>query len=126
MAFESGDFKYNVNVFPGRPGQGTRNMQSATFNEQYALSIPALSAKVAAAKGTSNLNAIRDLLTANDDYDFGSAAWFLKTVCKPDVIKSLASGSLDGWKAYVKDCVGTDPEPRQAYHERAMKALSGH
>ena len=126
MAFESGDFKYNVNVFPGRPGQGTRNMQSAAFNEKYALSIPALSAKVADAKKTSNPNAIRDLLTANDDYDFGSAAWFLKTQCKPDVIKNLASGSLAGWQAYVKDCVGTEAnDERKAYYDRALKALSG-
>ena len=124
MAFETGDFKYNVNIFPGRPGQGTRNMQSAKFNEQYAQSIPALSAKVAAAKGTSNPNAIRDLLTANDDLDFGSAAWFLKTQCAPDVIKGLASGTLAGWQAYVKVCVDTDPIPRQAHYERAMKALS--
>ncbi|KAL8952957.1 MAG: hypothetical protein Q9222_001176 [Ikaeria aurantiellina] len=32
MAFESGDFKYNINHFPGRPGQGTRNMQSPALN----------------------------------------------------------------------------------------------
>ncbi|PQE12806.1 hypothetical protein CJF30_00002686 [Rutstroemia sp. NJR-2017a BBW] len=42
IGYESGDFKYNINHYPGRPGQGTRNMQMPEFNLQYALSIPAL------------------------------------------------------------------------------------
>ena len=120
MAFETGDFKYNVNVVPGyvfsnpflpfpdlcefriatradlaesclvvlclpesgnadfentnrTPGQGTRNMQSPVMNRIYALSTPALSAKLAPV--TDNPTAVLDLLTADDDLDFGSAAW---------------------------------------------------
>ena len=46
MAFESADFKYQINYFPGRPGQGCRNMQSGAFNVQYAQSIPGLEGKV--------------------------------------------------------------------------------
>ena len=74
MAFETGDFKYNVNVVPGTPGQGTRNMQSASFNMKYAMSIPSLSAKLAPIM-EGPPNGIRDLLTSDDDLDFGSAAW---------------------------------------------------
>ena len=121
MAFESGDFKYNVPIIPV-PGKGTRNMQSADFNNKYALSIPGLAPKVAALKG--NPDGIRDLLIANEYYDFGSGAWFLATQCGPDVKAGLAKGDLPGWQAYVKGCVGTTPtDERQAYWERALKAL---
>lgn len=41
MAFESDDFQYQINHFPGTPGQGTRNMQSPTYNLKYAQSISA-------------------------------------------------------------------------------------
>ncbi|KAG9848271.1 hypothetical protein KCU98_g4788, partial [Aureobasidium melanogenum] len=36
MLYESGFFKYNINHYPGVPGQGTRNMQSPAFNLKYA------------------------------------------------------------------------------------------
>ena len=39
MAFESVDFKYKHNVYPGRPGQGTANMQMANYNLMYAKSL---------------------------------------------------------------------------------------
>ncbi|KAI9794318.1 MAG: hypothetical protein M1833_000409 [Piccolia ochrophora] len=60
IALGSGEFKYQKNHFPapGRPGQGTRNMQSAAFNVLYALSIPALQAKVAAITGGSPADAL--------------------------------------------------------------------
>lgn len=32
MLFESGNFKYNINHFPGRPGQGTRMMAMVSTN----------------------------------------------------------------------------------------------
>lgn len=36
MLYESGSFKYNINHYPGVPGQGTRNMQSPAYNLKYA------------------------------------------------------------------------------------------
>ena len=70
IAFETGDFKYAINHYPGRAGQGTRNMQMAEFNLQYALSIPKLKAQAQAIAPSSTitglsdaqLNAIRDLV----------------------------------------------------------------
>ncbi|KAI4161478.1 MAG: hypothetical protein LQ342_004881 [Letrouitia transgressa] len=124
MAFETSDFKYNINHFPppGNPGQGTRNMQSFEFNKKYAQSIPALKDKVAAAG--DDKNAVRALLLANEEYDFGSAAWFLTTQCTQPIQNGLKSGSLEGWKAYITDCVGTTvTEERQEYFDRAVKAL---
>lgn len=82
MAFESGDFKYDTPIVP-TPGKGTRNMQSADFNQKYAMSIPGLAPKVAAV--ANDADAIRGLLTSNDYYDFGSGAWFLATQCTPAV-----------------------------------------
>lgn len=122
MAFESGDFKYNINHFPGVPGQGTRNMQSPMFNLKYAQSIPTLTDKLAAAG--SDPKAVLALLTANGAYDFGSAAWFLSTQCSASVRAGLKTGSLAGWQSYIQDCVGTTPTPdRQAYYESAAKAM---
>lgn len=97
-------------------------MQSFEFNKKYAQSIPALKDKLAAAG--NDKNAVRALLLANEEYDFGSAAWFLTTQCTKPIQDGLKSGSLEGWKAYITDCVGTTvTEDRQAYFDRAVKAL---
>ncbi|KAI9880305.1 MAG: hypothetical protein M1830_004184 [Pleopsidium flavum] len=123
MAFESGDFKYNKNYVPGVPGQGTRNMQSPTHNLLYASSIPALTAPLAAIPAGSS-NAVRALLLANDDYDFGSAAWFLTTQCSAGMRSGLQNGGMDGWEAYLTGCVGTGVTgERQKGWERANVAL---
>ena len=142
MAFESGDFKYNVNVSPCRPGRkwssntkpsssgltltaaiGPRNMQMPELNTKYAASIQALTAQLVAVQ--DQLDRVRALLTANDVYEFGSAAWYLKTQCGPDVRQNLASG-LDGFKAYVTGCLQTTATAeRLAYYERATMALRG-
>ena len=54
----------------------------------------------------------------------GSAAWYLTTQCKLAVRNNLATGGLPAWKAYITDCVHTTATAdRQAYYDRAMKAL---
>jgi len=122
MAFETGEFKFNRNHFPGVPGQGTRNMQSATFNSLYAASIPALAP--AYAKVSSNVTAVLNLLLTDDRYDFGSAAWFLTTQCSPAVRTALQTGSEAGWENYLTGCVGTTvTEDRKAFWLRARDAL---
>ncbi|GFF53898.1 hypothetical protein IFM46972_09889 [Aspergillus udagawae] len=122
MAFESLDFEYNRNHFPGVAGQGTRNMQSPAFNAKYAASLPALADKL---KGVSGDPAgVLDLLLSNEEYDFGSGAWFLTTQCSQDVRSELQSGSEAGWQKYITSCVGTDAnEERKAYWTRAVQAL---
>ncbi|KAL1964191.1 hypothetical protein VTN77DRAFT_7149 [Rasamsonia byssochlamydoides] len=124
MAFESGEFKYNRNHFPapGVSGKGTRNMQSPTYNQQYAASIPALSAQYSSVAG--NVSAVLDLLLSDETYDFGSAAWFLTSQCNADVRAALQSGSEAGWEEYITDCVGTTvTEERREYWVRAVEAL---
>ncbi|KAG6298444.1 hypothetical protein E4U09_000796 [Claviceps aff. purpurea] len=127
MAFESVDFRYKHNVFPGRPGQGTVNMQSANFNLLYAKSIPALKplvASIPSVEGLKNetLNAILGLVTP-DEYNFGSAAWFLVKECGRDVLRALQRDLEGGFGAYMK-CVGVEvSEERRLYLERAKKAF---
>ncbi|KAJ5699645.1 hypothetical protein N7536_002658 [Penicillium majusculum] len=122
MAFESDDFKYNKNHFPGVAGQGTRNMQSPSFNKKYASSLPDLKDKLPA---VSNSPAdLLDLLRGNGVTDFGSGAWFLTTQCSKEVRSALADGSETGWQRFISDCVGTSvTDERKVYWERAIKAI---
>lgn len=129
IAFESGDFKYNINHYPGRAGQGTRNMQMPQFNLEYALSIPELQAQVKAITTSSTtsgltddqLNAIRALVLP-DQYSWGSAAWFLTTKCASARPALQASGQA-GFEAYL-GCVGTTvTADRLAYWKRANAAF---
>ncbi|KAJ5902732.1 hypothetical protein N7495_003260 [Penicillium taxi] len=122
IAFESGDFKYNKNHFPGVAGQGTRNMQSPSFNKIYASSIPALKDKLAAVSDSPA--DLLDLLRDDETYDFGSGAWFLTTQCSSDVRQSLQTGSEAGWEKYITQCIGTFvTDDRKAYWNRAISTL---
>ena len=109
-----------------------RNMQSASFNLLYAKSIPALAPSIAALTGgsaigalsVSQLNQVRALLTGNDYYDFGSAAWFLTTQCSAAVRAGVQTGTLAGWQTYVTDCIGTSAtSDRQRIWEIAMQEI---
>jgi hypothetical protein len=113
MLFESGDFKYNKNHFPapGRPGQGTRNMQSPEFNEKYAEYMtgcaPCGFTTEGVEKAKSEGPAAVLELVSDDEWSFGSAAWFLRTQCDASIEDGLASGTEAGFKSYIEDCVGT-------------------
>ncbi|OAP63686.1 hypothetical protein AYL99_02913 [Fonsecaea erecta] len=136
MAYESGEFKYNHNHFPapGRPGQGTRTMMSPAFVQQYAESIPQLTAQVAAAVGTAGTpsSSVTDAqadqvlaLVQPDQYSFAAAAWFYATHCT-DAQKALVrQGGQQNWQtAFVTGCVGTTVDDgRVAYWQKACQAL---
>ncbi|GKT83472.1 hypothetical protein CT0861_08669 [Colletotrichum tofieldiae] len=134
MAFETGDFRYNRNHFPapGRPGQGTRNLQMPKYNLMYALDIPELKQQATeiaggVADGASlsddKKNAILDLVLP-DDYTWGSAAWFLSTQCDQDVRDGLAAGTVKGFTLYM-ECIGTSgTEDRVEYWTRAKAAFN--
>lgn len=101
-------------------------MQSAYFNVLYAQSIPALQKNYILGSGQSSdqLNAVRALLLDVDDYDFGSAAWFLTTQCSGTVRQGLEAGGRVGWETYLTKCVGTTAtSDRDAYWQRAVHAL---
>ncbi|KAF2204171.1 hypothetical protein GQ43DRAFT_196852 [Delitschia confertaspora ATCC 74209] len=121
MLYESGDFKYSKNHFPGVPGQGTRNMQSPAFNLKYAESLyPAEEVEEAQAQGPE---AVLELVN-DDEKGFASAAWFLSTQCTDEIRQGLASKSAEGWTAYLTQCIGTtDNAERDAYWKKAVQAL---
>ncbi len=124
MALESGEFKYAKNHFPapGRPGQGTRNMQSKEFNDEYAASIPEVAKLMPEAQKHGD-SGVRDLLTNFGDYDFGSAAWFLTSQCTADVQSALAKGGDQAFAGYLA-CIGTQgTNARTKYYQAALKAL---
>ncbi|KAI9740342.1 MAG: hypothetical protein M1834_004921 [Cirrosporium novae-zelandiae] len=134
MAYETAEFKYNKNHYPapGRPGQGTRNMQMAKFNLLYASSISELTTSVKSiTNGETNSSSLTDdqlnqvrALVLDHPYDFSSAAWYLTTQCDQSIRNGLAAKTVDGWTAYITDCVGTTVDTsRQEYWEKALKAI---
>lgn len=132
MAYETGDFKYNIHHFPtDTAGQGTRNMQMANYNLQYAQSIDALKpavAKITTATTTTGLSDDQKsqilTLVSVDEYTWGSAPWYYDTQCTEDIKGAVKKGDRAGWQAYMK-CVGadsTDPK-RLAYWTRAKNVM---
>ncbi|CAK7275510.1 hypothetical protein SEPCBS57363_006726 [Sporothrix epigloea] len=117
--YESGDLKYRHSEFPVVTGKGTSNMQSPTYNQMYAASVPALASAVAAARGDPN--AILALLTV-DEYNFASGAWFLASQCA-HIRQQLRANTDAGFTAYI-ECVGTTMnEDRLDYWHRAQAAF---
>jgi len=122
MAFESGNFVFDVNAFPGRPGQGTRNMMMFDFILPYALQFnrtavlairPDLTTQSTAADVPSDeeRNAIRATVLG-DDLSFGSAAWFLRTKCSSQIAIGLRSATADAFNRYMgPECIGAGEDP---------------
>ncbi|RAR13010.1 hypothetical protein DDE83_003676 [Stemphylium lycopersici] len=111
--FESANFKYKKNHFPGRPGQGTRMMAMPPFVEQYATSVVGADAvtQAKAAGGDAGLVAVLALVNSDDEKSFGSAAWFVSSVCSADVRAGLTAETEEGWTKFLSDCVGTPVDP---------------
>ncbi|KNG44200.1 hypothetical protein DDE82_009072 [Stemphylium lycopersici] len=109
MLFESGNFKYNRNHYPGRPGQGTRMMAMPPLVKLYATSIAGAEAveMAEAAGGNAGLDAVLGLANCNDEKSFGSAAWFLSRQCTASIQTGLATGGIDGWHNFLTACVNT-------------------
>jgi len=111
MLFESGDFKYKINHFPGVAGQGTRNMQSPAFNTKYADWIAAnghdASITQSSVAAASSDPAALLVLINTDEWSFASAAWFVSTQCGASQIQALGDGSQASFEAYLTGCVGT-------------------
>lgn len=130
IAYESGEFKYSHNHFPGRPGQGTRNMQMPNFNLAYALSLDKTKAQAAAIASGREADALSDdeknqvlALVEGDEFGWGSVAWFYNTECAADVHTAVQAGGKTGWAAYL-GCVGVEESAdRDAYWERATAAF---
>jgi hypothetical protein len=107
-------------------------MQSYEFNVEYASSFPELQSTlnqyVSSTSDPSNvpastMNNVRALVL-QDQYDWGSAAWFLVTKCSEGIRQGLQTGGQSGWENYLTSCVGTTMSTeRQQYWDRANQAL---
>ncbi|KAJ4342978.1 hypothetical protein N0V87_000696 [Didymella glomerata] len=107
--FESGNYKYSKNHFPGRPGQGTRMMAMPPFVAKYATAVAGADAvaTASAAGGDAGLVAVLALVNSDDEKSFGSAAWFYSTQCTEDVKAGVAAETVEGWHNFLTACVGT-------------------
>ncbi|KAI1467536.1 uncharacterized protein F4812DRAFT_429916 [Daldinia caldariorum] len=124
-AFESVEYTFKHNVSPGRPGQGTSNMQMFNFNLKYAQSIPELKDKVAGITEDAPDDKKNEVLSLVNDnkYNFGSGPWYFSTQCGADVKEALKAGDDAGFAAYMR-CVGvTIDSGRQGYWDAARKAF---
>lgn len=131
LAFESVDFGFQTNQFPGRPGQGTRSMLLFNFVYDYALDTESTAEEALAL--TDNLQVedivldeelnpsgievatqqqVLGLVIATDELSFGAAPWFLTTKCR-DTVEELKSGSLEAFNSYMVDCINTTAAPER-------------
>jgi hypothetical protein len=114
MGFESGGYKYNVNL--NNANQGTRNMMMSTFIEQYA-------SAALGSKATGDAVTDLGLLNADENLSSGSGAWYMNSKC-PDLVAQFDSAPDTAWQTYISQCVGTPlTDERTAYWTRAKTAL---
>ncbi|PIA13571.1 hypothetical protein COEREDRAFT_48822 [Coemansia reversa NRRL 1564] len=113
MAYESAKWEYNINHYPGRPGQGTRAML---------IRITSDIANTASDKVKNDVRA----LVLDDNNSFGSAFWYLTSV-KPEYHNKsdkLRNGNMDDFKKYIEDGVQTTwDDDRQKIWESVNAAL---
>ena len=107
--FESGDYKYSKNHFPGRPGQGTRMMAMPNFVAQYAAAVADPTTMTTAS--TAGEDAVLALVNSDDEKSFGAAAWFYSSQCSEQVKAGVQAETVDGWHAFLTQCVGTAAVP---------------
>ena len=123
MAYESGDFVYDKNVFPGRPGQGTKCMLMFPHLYNFAISFPELKPQVLnlspdGAKTTTGVtssnyeelfdpdteNKIRELVVSGDKYTYKCAAWFVTSYPGATCDKTVLNSGLEGFKETMNTC----------------------
>lgn len=123
--FESGNYKYSQNHYPGRPGQGTRMMAMPTFVSEYATAVVGADAVTTAnaAGGDAGAVAVLALVNSDDEKSFGSAAWFYSTQCSEDVKAGVAAETVDGWHNFLTACVGTTLDATRDTPWTAAKAV---
>ncbi|ORX92410.1 hypothetical protein K493DRAFT_338831 [Basidiobolus meristosporus CBS 931.73] len=137
IAYESGSFAFNINHWPGRAGQGTRNMMMFPGIHEYVKSLASVNRRYL--KVIANLsepfseekqNEIRALVL-DDRESFASAAWYLtkSSECPRDTLEKLRANTEDAFKYYTLSCVKTDGSTlpdRIAIWKRVTDAYKAH
>ncbi|KAJ1810134.1 hypothetical protein LPJ77_001143 [Coemansia sp. RSA 2523] len=114
MLFESGNWVYNINHFPGNIGQGTRTMMTWEYVAEYAKTLhpdayaKALGSGDVSAANNSTKTDVIDLVLNNDD-SFGSGFWYLTTKAASfhGNANSLRDGNKADFQKYVEDGIVT-------------------
>ncbi|KAJ8516215.1 hypothetical protein ONZ45_g6451 [Pleurotus djamor] len=140
MLFESGNFKFDINHFPGRAGQGTRNLMTFPFIHQYAVDTPSTSAQALSfgitdpedpAISNATKNAVRELVLP-DPLSFASGMWFYKAsgpekigcTGNQTLVDGLQAETEQGWADYITNCIFTTvTEDRKEVWEKTLAAL---
>ncbi|KAJ3866090.1 hypothetical protein EV359DRAFT_72010 [Lentinula novae-zelandiae] len=122
MSFESGGFQFNINHFPGNPGQGTRNLM-----EFPSVNLP-----------DETKNIIRAVVLG-DGLSFASAMWFYTQsratqlgqpgqgcLKLPGMVQGLQAQTQAGWENYITNCVGTTvTDERRKSYLTTLQILNG-
>ncbi|KAJ2310538.1 hypothetical protein H4R23_003430 [Coemansia sp. Cherry 401B] len=120
MAFESGSWQYNVNLYPGRPGQGTKAMLMYDFVYAYAKQLYPSQVQDAwqSSTDTDTMNNVRALVLGDDD-SFGAGFWYLTTkAAEYHNSGKLKDGDLASFQDYCTSAVGASwDSERQAVWE---------
>ncbi|PIA15377.1 hypothetical protein COEREDRAFT_87992 [Coemansia reversa NRRL 1564] len=116
MLEETQGWKYNINHFPGNPGQGTRTLMLWKYVNMYAQQVQS-NAYIKAIGSFSNdpetaddktKNNVRELVL-NDNDSFGAGFWYIATQ-ETDFHNSdtqLRDGNKDDYKVYVDKGIDT-------------------
>ncbi|KAF2750761.1 hypothetical protein M011DRAFT_523723 [Sporormia fimetaria CBS 119925] len=144
MLFESDSFKSNKNHFPGRLGQGTRNMQMYDYNVEYARHLygedsnwgPVVENIVRWVKEdeegkpegyeSKHRHTMLELVWG-DSTSFASAAWYYNGKCDEAVKTALKAADDDdesAYEAYLVKCIETEvTEERMKGWKKAVEAM---
>lgn len=118
MGLESVGFSYNINHFPGNPGQGTKSMMAFAHLYNFAASFPELKAAVAqnspggvigqvnygnaeAFVPKETKNKIRELVLG-PDYTFKSGPWYLTSYAAATCDKTQLNNGYQGFVATME------------------------
>ena len=97
-------------------------MQSPTFNQEYGSTFPEIADRIAEAG--DDLSTMLDIILEDPVRDFGSGAWFLVNHCPEQYRTPLKTGSEEGWRGFIENCVGTEANvQRLQYWVKAKNAL---
>lgn len=94
--------------------------------KQYAAAVAGQQA-VASAEGPGGdlgLEAVLALVNSDDEKSFGAAPWFL-TTCSTEVRAGLVAATVDGWHAFLTQCVQTSLDPKRDIPWAAAKKVLG-
>lgn len=114
--FESGAYKYRRSANGGNPGKGTSNLQSSENNAEYAKSLPGIKDKAApfyadtVAGKNPGADQTLNLLTSDDEVNFGSGMWYFAASGKvpENVQKALADNpTVESYNQFLTQGVHT-------------------